>query len=149
MIVLIKLTTSWQKLGKRRAISLLIIVNLCCTFIGAQYRYKDIGVIHILSQKLMKLVCGKGGPLTPFAAAGYNHELSFSPLVSQFLIFRAAQIGPQNHQKIMTHSPICGSWVSGPRPFHMHFSMSRKPKNHLRRRVEKKSRTLECVASSH
>eukprot|EP00116_Pleurobrachia_bachei_P009793 sb/3470055/ len=48
--------------------------------------------IHfLLSQKLMKLVGGKGGPLTPFAAAGYHHEISFSPLVShaQFLIFRA------------------------------------------------------------
>eukprot|EP00116_Pleurobrachia_bachei_P012293 sb/3472555/ len=40
-------------------------------------------------QKLMKLVGGKGGPLTPFAIAGYHHELSFSPLVSQSLIFRA------------------------------------------------------------
>eukprot|EP00116_Pleurobrachia_bachei_P014633 sb/3474895/ len=62
---------------------------------------------------------------------------------------QSAKIGPQNHQKIMTHSPICGSWVSGPRPFHMYFSLSRKPKNHLRRRVGKKSRALECVASSH
>eukprot|EP00116_Pleurobrachia_bachei_P012441 sb/3472703/ len=47
-------------------------------------------IIYIyIKLKLMKLVGGKGGPLTPFAAAGYHHELSFSPLVSQFLIFRA------------------------------------------------------------
>eukprot|EP00116_Pleurobrachia_bachei_P007791 sb/3468053/ len=58
-------------------------ITVCTTF-------QRVNLERSCSQKLMKLVGGKGGPLTPFAAAGYSHELSFSPLVPQSLIFRAA-----------------------------------------------------------
>eukprot|EP00116_Pleurobrachia_bachei_P015310 sb/3475572/ len=60
-------------------------------YLGHVTGYQPIKDQHffIRSLKLMKLVGGKGGPLTPFAAAGYHHKLSFSPLISPFLIFRA------------------------------------------------------------
>eukprot|EP00116_Pleurobrachia_bachei_P006634 sb/3466896/ len=58
-----------------------------------------------------------------------SREISFSFCLRQFstlygdLITCSGLLGPQNHQKIMTHSPnrspICGSWISGPRPFHI------------------------------
>eukprot|EP00116_Pleurobrachia_bachei_P007858 sb/3468120/ len=82
-ILVLASTVGGDKLSSINVVGLVVCLSGISLHVYMKYKNSQ------CNQKLMKLVGRKGGPLTPFAAAGYHHELSFSPLVSQFLIFRA------------------------------------------------------------